>query len=339
MNINRDELLGILYKVKPALSNKEIIEQTNHFIFTGESIATYNDMIYISHPFYTDFQCTIKADEFYKIIQCLPDDSFDIDCGDDYFIKLKSGKSRARLASAKIDSILDIVEKLGASEIKKWTAIPENFIEAISFCIFSVSRDETKDAINCINIRDSSVSSTDNFRISQYKLSEDFKSELMMPLKAAIELVKYPITQYHISNSWVHFKADGGVIFSSRTKQANFPDVSKFLILKGDTVIFPKGILDALSLIKIAVGDVSNLIDQQIEIILNRKKVICRGEGSIGWVEQYVNFDYKGKEVSFFINPIFLIDILKKTNRAVIGEDRILFTSDNFSHTISLLKK
>jgi hypothetical protein len=40
--------------------------------------------------------------------------------------------------------------------------------------------------------------------------------------------------------------------------------------------------------------------------------------------------------VSFIINPIFLREILSKTNTVKIGEDRALFQTDNFQHLVSL---
>ena len=43
MKINRSKLLDILQIIKPGLANKEIVEQSTHFIFSGENISTYNE--------------------------------------------------------------------------------------------------------------------------------------------------------------------------------------------------------------------------------------------------------------------------------------------------------
>ena len=68
MKIKKLELINILQRVKPGLAKRDVIEQFTHFIFTGESVITYNDEICISHPLKTDFVCSAKSEEFFKAI-------------------------------------------------------------------------------------------------------------------------------------------------------------------------------------------------------------------------------------------------------------------------------
>ena len=76
--------------------------------------------------------------------------------------------------------------------------------------------------------------------------------------------------------------------------------------------------------------------EKKIEIIVDGNKVICKGQKSQGWVEIEEKLEGENEAVSFFINPIFLKQILQKTNSVIIGEGRALFKSDKFEHVMLL---
>ena len=51
MKIDRKELRNILAAIKPGLGKKEFVNQTCHFMFFPDKIATFNERICIMHPF------------------------------------------------------------------------------------------------------------------------------------------------------------------------------------------------------------------------------------------------------------------------------------------------
>lgn len=335
MKINRNELLQALAKVRPGLSSKGIIEQANHFIFTKESITTYNDFICINFPFKTDLQCSIKADEFYKLLQSMQDEMVIIACDKDMKVKMNGKATRAGLSAIKEGAITESIDQLGLASIKKWRVLPESFIEGVKLCMFSISKDVTSGALSCLCLNDDKMISSDNMRISQF-IIDGFKGKVLIPLQAVVELAKYAVTKYFITDSWIHFKTDDDLIFSARLMKGDFPDVGALLDLKGSKITFPKELKEALKLIKIVVEDAIDIVDQKISISIGADKIVCRGEGNIGWAEQDIACTYQGKDIHFLINPAFLMDILNRTQDMIIGDDKALFVIDKFKHIMVL---
>jgi DNA polymerase III sliding clamp (beta) subunit (PCNA family) len=335
MKIDRKEFLSILALVKPGLARREIVEQSMHFIFTGEDVYTYNDYICISHPLETDFKCSIKAEEFYKLLQSMPDESIKIDCDKDMKIKINGKAARAGLTALKEGQVDKYIQQLDIKSIKKWRRLPDDFIKGAFLCMFSVSKDMTAGALACLSINEDSISSTDNLRISQYAI-DGFKGKALLPLQAVVELVKYEVGKYYIADSWIHFKTTDDLVFSIRTMKGDFPKIDNFLQLKGSKIVLPNEIKEALQLTKIVVEDSVGIIDQKTEISIADNNIVCRGDGNIGWVEQDVKCEYKGKAIKFLINPIFLLEILDKTKEVVVGEGKALFVADKFRHVMVL---
>jgi hypothetical protein len=62
-----------------------------------------------------------------------------------------------------------------------------------------------------------------------------------------------------------------------------------------------------------------------------------RAEGDSGWIEESVRLRKHGKEdIQFSINPQHLQQILSTVSVGTIGQDRVLFQSDNFQHVVAL---
>ena len=336
MKIKREELLKALSLVKPGLAKKEIVEQSTHFVFDGENISTYNDYICISHPFKTDFKCSIKAEIFYKLLQSMKEENITIDCGKDLIVKINGKDSRAGLTAIKEGKIDEYIKQLDTKNIKKWKALPKDFIQGIYLCMFSVSKDMTTGVLSCLSIKDNKISSSDNLRISQYEMKGSIKNDILIPLQSIVELVKYPVTKYCLIDSWVHFKTEDGIVFSTRIMKGEFPSVDSFFDLKGAKIKLPKELQSALQSVKIVVEEAIDVVDQKVEIVISKELITCRGDGKTSWKEQDIPCSHKGKEIKFLVNPLFLAQILNKTASVIIGEGKALFVSDSFNHIMVL---
>ena len=76
-------------------------------------------------------------------------------------------------------------------------------------------------------------------------------------------------------------------------------------------------------------------IDKKIHIEIDKKKMKCKGIKDIGEIEVELSMEFD-KKIQFAVNPIFLKDILNKSRKVKIGNDRILFDTGNFKHLIGL---
>lgn len=333
MKVKREELLKILAAVKPGLAKKELVEQATHFIFAGKNIITYNDRICISHPFETDFSCSVKADDFYKLLLKMEADEVELVYDKDVLL-IKSGKVKSGMAASKDTKVLDLVDLLELDK-QKWLTIPEGFTEGIYLCMFSISKDVSQGFLSCLGVQGDMIMSSDDVRISSYKMKSKIKKNFLIPLTSVIELIKFKPIKYSVSDAWVYFKTEDDVCFSSRNVEGEFPDLQEYFKTEGLELKLPKELRSAIDLTMImAEGEVD--LSKKISVSIGPDGITCRGEKETGWVEKEVEFKYKGKKITFFINPQFFGQVLSKSTVMTLGEGKALFESDQFKHIMSL---
>lgn len=345
MIVDRKELLAKLDICKPGLSKREIVEETVRFIFSKDSITTFNDEICIIAPYETDFQCSVNGEELYKILSGIKEDEVDIVI-DKEQMKITSKKTRAGLSTligekervdTLVDKLLDATEKKGF-----WKKIPQGFLEGISLCMFNASKDMTTGVRCCVAVKGDQIFSTDSVRISRYTMEGEAK-EMLIPARSAIELVKYPITHYGISDGWLHFLTDKDVMFNCRMMVGEYPyGINRFFEKKPTHGPFeiPIELQEVMkNAVIMATGD--GVVTKMVEMKIDKGKILCRSEKDRGWMEKEIDFDYKGKSITFFINPIFFAQILEKSTTLglVVGDefpDKAIFSRENYKHMIAL---
>lgn len=335
MKINRQELLETLKTIKPALSTKDIVENSNTFIFTKNEIITFNDKMSIGIGFETDFECLVPADEFYKLLTEIDSENIDFKIKDDKLL-FNTGKIKASLSVHPIDE--EILKTIRPDSKLKWNKLPEDFSEGLSLCAFSTSKDMTHPALTCVNVNENEIISSDNLRISLYKLSEPVKDSFLIPASSVQELVKFEITRYCLQDSWVYFKSRNKVTFCSRTVESEFPDCSHLLDVKGIKFKLPKDIKKSIKISSI-MADGNFDIDKKIDVELSDGKIKCKGQNQSGWVESEAELSYKKDDIKFSINPDFFSHILDKATTACHNGNVLLFRSGNFKHLISLFEE
>jgi len=78
-------------------------------------------------------------------------------------------------------------------------------------------------------------------------------------------------------------------------------------------------------------------VDKKLKLQITNEKVICRAENQRTWFEKEIaHAQPLDREINIVINPLFFEQILQKTKSAVVGEDRVFFTSDDFEHVLAL---
>ena len=333
---NKEELLQILSAVKPGLSQKDIVEQSSHFIFTGEEIITYNDQICISYPFKTDFKCSVDANNLYKLLSGVPGNEVEMKFEGNQ-LRVVGSKFKAGLAVSIEDTIYELFSDIRVGFKRGWKVLPSDFLEGLFLCMFSASTDMTIRELTGVVIRDDIIVSSDDLRISKYKMEKGIGRNCSIPARAVFELRGYDFTEYKVGDSWIHFRTDEGVVFSIRLLEgkADF-EFDQYFEVEGKELTLPdklSSVLDTVSIM--ADGDFD--FEKRIEVIVDGDKLVCRGQKDQGWVEMEEKSEEEGEEkLSFFINPIFLKQILQKTNIMIVGEGRALFRSEKFEHVMLL---
>lgn len=334
MKIKRTDFLGALSEVRPGLSEKGVIEQTDHFILDGDYIRTYNDEIAISFPFQTGFCLAVKADEFFKLISKINLEEFELNVKDGSLC-ISAGKTEAVIVVVQEPKCPVVIRSC------RWYALPKNFSEAVKFCSLSSGHDigSGLGVLNNLWIKDQYIISSDRFRVSKYEMDSKVTTEFLLPVSAAQGLAKYEPVSYAVEDVWIHFKNQVGTVFSSRVVEGQYPEaVWELFTSKGDVVPVPEGLSKSIDRAEIFSQEVVGG-DDLIRLRVDSKigKLFCRGEGSLGWIEEEFKIDYKKKDFEIKVLPEHLIEILMYVKEMRVSEDKLYFSGPNFEHVISLI--
>ena len=333
MKINRIQLLEVLQAVKPAVASKEILEQSTHVCFDKNIVRAYNDKLAITAQFKTKLKGTISASQLISLLEKLPVKK----------IKFKFDKANSMLnistknitAAIKLDTKIKL-PVLDLSKLEKWKSLPKNFCSALSFSIFSASRNMGKLELTGIYVGGKQVISCDNFRATKVELEEKIEVPFLIPSSSAIELVKYSPVKYISQNGWLHFKCKKDITFSCRTIEGKYPveSVLKLFRKSGKKVNLPIHFEQVIDRIQVLI-DTDFEQDKTISLHFVNNQLICKGQGTLGWIEERIDLNYQNKEIEVHVHPQFLIEILKHLKEIDIDKSLIYFKGDNFEHIIS----
>lgn len=334
MKVNREEFLQALNKIKAGLSNKGIVEEAACFIFDGKYITSFNDRISIAYPFESDFNCSVSGDELIKTVQNSKAEQLVLKCSDQEFI-LRDKKFRAGITI--INNSLKEVMPINNLESLKWKKCPEDLIKGIEQCLFSTAKNSSVAYLNCIAVKQDQVVSSDNFRISQFVLSQPIKETFLIPLSSAIELVSVKdISHYCQHESWLYLKTQSGLLFFCRLIDLEFPDVSGLLQTADKSVVisFPtKQLQEAIQGCSVFSDSID--VDKKIEIVVEEGQLLCRGKNNKGWIEYKIEHA-DAPDIRFEIHPDFLYSVLPMITEAIIDENKLHIHADNFKHLVAL---
>lgn len=337
--IDRKQFIQSLSKVKPGVASKDIIEQSDHFVFEEGKIWSYNDEISVSQGFNHPIKGSIKAQEFYNLLLKIPHDEIEIEQKkSNLYLTAENFEAMINIADTSLEA--DIVNPPGINS-KKWNDLPENFTEAVSFCQFSASSNMIKPELTCIWITNDDEGegvaiACDSYRGTMFYLESSVKDPFLLPASVAKHMPVYNPTKYIVDENWIHFINKEKTTFSCRVLAADYDERAwEFFNVDGEEVELPEG-FD--SVIKRAETIIVEEFDQDrsIDIKLTDGQIECKGQSSVlGYVKEKQEIDYSGDEVNIQVHPALLADILKHSSKLLLGE-RLKFETDNFEHVIVL---
>ena len=333
--IETQELLEKLKLLQPGIANKDFIESTTHYFFTGTHIITYNDKICISVPFEIDSKpFSIKAVDFYKVIQGIKEETFNYNIDDNAFL-IKAKKTKAKIKINTEDFMLkEMFDKLDIPS-KKPTALkdPKSFKKGMNLCKYSTSQSAHDIILFCVYFAPDMIASTDNYRVSIYNIKEKIKP-FLLPVTVIDELAKFEFEAIHVGDNWVYFFCEDEVVFAARRIAGEFKDVKG--AVKSANVISTINLPESLPYV---LKDLEAMAKEDEKIVffsIKKNSMSIKAEKELGWLMKKIDIEYDGENLSFHINMSFLFRIVTRLQEMKVCEDRILFEMDNFIHMISL---
>jgi len=340
MRIKRAELLEILSKIRPGLSDRKIIDQTDCFVFDEKgSVRTYNDEISVSVPLDVRFSAAVKAQEFFELISKLDSEKISLTLSkEEQLLLIESGKMKGQMVVSTEIKCPTVDVGYG-----KWLRLPKNFAAAVGFCLFSADRRSAISVMACLFIKGEYVCSSDRFRATKYKMDGSIQQEFLLPVGAAQELMVCAPTHYMVDDDsvWINFKNGEGVIFSSRVFDGKYPEeIWEVFNFKKDEVAgvvsVPEGLTNAVECGKIFSRE-ALIENDMVSIKVSSGKMICCGQGPLGHIEWEFDVNYKKKDFEILAPADALVEILSHIKEIKVLEGKLYFGGADFEHVISLV--
>lgn len=323
----------VVKKLKPAFKTNDISEFGQYVYFLEDRIMAYNGNVCIIVPTENKQEVALPVDEFEKFVNRVSSDEIIMNIGDN--IELKAGRAKATFA---INSdILDKVKQINIQIPNKFAELPTKFIDGIKLTRHSISKDKGREDQTFLKVDGSILASTDNFRVSEYVLDSDMES-MFIPRDVLQYLISYNVKEYAVNEGVVYFKTEDDIYFMTRLGDVNFVEYKHLFEVEGNKFTFPKGMADMIDTASITVDGISD-IDKMVKIVVSDGVITVSSQNDIGRVEVEEKIDDKATNASFFVNPEFMMDILKVTNEAIITDNLILFTIEGFRQLIALFEE
>jgi len=343
--LNRKDLVNALGIVMPGVDNKGLAGITggDSFVFDGQWIKTYNDSVAVSYPFETGISCTVKADKLYQSLNKMKGDEISLELGDNV-LTVKCGITTLSAPVFEDSNVNQkIVDNLTLEGVE-WKDLPKGFIEGLKSSIFSVSSNTAYGSLCGVCFESSNILSSDNFRATWSIISE-MVDGFLLPSTSAKELLKLNgLEKYFVTDSWVHFMSDKGVIFSVRLWSNDFPvdRIKELFPTKeiGSKYIFPEELVESINRVSNLSyeDDGFNAYGGSVKLTRVKDNLIVKGEKGGFKIEDKIKIDKKTFPAKFDVMLPYesLKDILNRTREFYLCENFIYFEMENFKHIMAV---
>lgn len=335
------ELSTLVLNVLRPLDDSRTEDFYKYIIFTGDGIVSYNDRICVYIRYKSNLECALPAKKFYEIMPKTGEADIVINEGK---LIISTSSTTAKINITHAPDLIESVKSMRLKKKRDWKELPADFFKALNMCYPSASKEMNEPAMTCVYINDDIVAATDEVRISEYKMEEGIGEEILIPAKTVQELVLYDnLSKYCVAGNWIYFTdRTKSRKFCSRLITSEFPEYNEnFDFDEKQSLTLPvKDTVEAVRYVSpMALEDEHGF--STMKIIAQKKELkFITNDPDVGEATAVVKLRNKmSKKITIFINPGFLVHIIRDAHSMIIGEDRAKFETDNFTHLIALMKK
>lgn len=333
MTIDKEKFLDDLQMVKSGLSNKELFEQSNCFVFKDGYVFTFNDEVACRKKTELTLEGAVPAAPLLSILEMLDSDkTLEVSENDNGELEFR-GK-RKKFAIARDAEVLLPIEKVTEEIVKTWARLPDNFgdvVAKIKDCVGTNEADMF--SMTCIHLHPKYIEASDNRQLIRWHISLGNKTPLLVRGTAIGHIVGLGMSKISSTPSWIHFKNAAGLIFSVRKFVEEYPDMEHVLKVDGSKIKLPKGVVKASNRATVMASELTSGIDPTVTVNLRPPKpgekqgaIMIEGRGLIGWYQEIKDCAYRGPKLSFVVTPGLLEHITNNYNEATISERKLKAT-------------
>jgi DNA polymerase III sliding clamp (beta) subunit (PCNA family) len=347
--VNRAKLLSVLNLVKPAIAAKDYVPILTHFMFDGESVTAYNDILAINLECDVKIQGCIPADLLIKSLNSIKTEEVSLLRHDNH-VMLTSGKTKIKLPvlqSADFPTTLSSKSKL-ISTLK----VTDKMLEGIQKCLMAVGVDFNHPAQMGVTLdpafsrTECALYSTDNVTISRYVFTSNgtigSNAHMIMPTMFCQQLValskRYGSAEIETYAGALVARFGCEAILFTKTLVDMQP-------MPFDTIIGKYADEDKLKLINTpdifhesferAVLVQENELSKSTDVIIENGKLLLESQSNKGEVAD--EMQYAGDSMHFTIDPSLVKRVASMADKIAILRRVMVFMDkdQNYLHLIA----
>jgi hypothetical protein len=300
-------------------------------VFQNQRVLTFNDEVACAQESCLSITAVIEALPLLEILRRLKETSLRVwHKGDKLKIKGKGGRVMEFKCDTEVQLPFDTVEVP-----KKWRRLRKGFLEALDLVQQCAGKDEAAFAQTCVHLTSTHIEASDNFQMSRHLIRTKLKKRTLVPRTSIKSISDLGVTHFSETENWLHFKNPTGLILSCRRYLDDYPvDIDKYMTVKGQKAILPKGLGAAAD--KAGVFSADNSEDNLVLVRIHHNRIIIKGEGDHGtYTQPLTGAGFEG-ELEFMIPPDVLIDITKHHNTVMLTDRALKIDTGNLQYLTRL---
>ena len=353
MTIQKKDLLKKLSLCMSGIEKgNPILQGADSFIFYKDRIFAYNDMISVSVPIENtemlaeNLEGAVRAEEFFKIINKMPNEEILFEVSDNKTWILKSGRAKAELALVEFDYEKRLNE-IQIEENDNWIELDDDFVTGLNVC--KMARNTTP--LSGTFIKGKYIMSTDGYQINRFEMKDCELPEFWVSDKSMAELLKFTkLNMIQIQNNWVHFKSENDIVFSLKTLvTTKYPFDACCKLLDGvelDNLIkgrFPSEIQNVIE--RAGVFNIVMENHSAVKLVLDKEGIEVSSENAVGNYSEKINWEDGEKdfeEITVYVDADMIKSASLRTLEFYLQKierkaPRLYFVTDSSIHLMSTL--
>lgn len=330
MIIQRGPLLARLTEAAIGLSSKEILEQSNSFVFKGQELITFNDEIMVRTQNPLGFDVVVGAKDLMELLAKLSDEQIDM--------KVEGGE--LLITSGQRDAALTCTQEVhlpinAVQDVQGWSRIEEGCLPMLQQAARTCGKDETQFLSTCVHITPDRIEASDNSRLFQVDIKTGFPKEVLIPAASITAIDGLEIKRVAVGD-WTHFRTASGAVISCRCSHNKYPkDTDTALKMRpgAEAITLPGNLAEMIERAEVfLIGG----YDAKVGVKIANDEMVITSRKENGWYREKKRVKYSGKPMMFDIHPQFLVEMLARTRDCLVDDRKIKIVSETIQFVVSL---
>ena len=331
MNVNREALLKSLKVAGIGLTGREILEQSNSFVFHGGEVVSFNDEVLVRAPSPLAIDAVVVAEDFLKLLARFPDEDIEIQKRESEIVIKGKRKSAGISCSNEFLLPYDSVPKP-----EGWSKITEGLLGRMQQAARTCGRDAAQYQTTCVHLTSTVVEACDNYRFFRSEGDTGIKTDLLVPAICINSLAGLRFTRASVGKGWLYFRTANKEEIAVRCSHEKYSnDVEVLLDMKdAEKVSLPSNLEEMVGRAEVMNEDAH---DARVSVAIDDGELKITSRKDTGWYRESRRVKYKGRPLSFDIHPQFLVEVLQRTHDVLVGNGRMKLEVPGITFVVALV--